>query len=82
VSYFSSPPFLSLAFERRHQVLMMDGFSAEDKSNRYVAEDNIQLTNDEVPSEALMKLAGRYFRRFDREEGVFVSNIRKEYPDD
>ncbi|KIW00373.1 hypothetical protein, variant [Verruconis gallopava] len=54
---------------------------AEDKSHRYVAEDNIVPT-DEVPNSALLRLAGRYFRRYDEEQRRFVSNIRDEYPDD
>lgn len=54
---------------------------AEDKSNRYVAEDNIELTDDR-PSDALVRLAGRFFRSYNTESGMFVSNIREEYPDD
>jgi F-box protein 21 len=69
--------FLS-AFVR---TLLISNCRVEDKSNRYVAEDNIQLTND-LPSDALMNLAGRYFRRYDTETKTFVSNIREEYPDD
>jgi F-box protein 21 len=30
----------------------------------------------------LMSLAGRYFKRWDRESHIFVSNIRDEYPGD
>ena len=54
---------------------------AEDKSNRYVAQDNI-IPTDDAPSDALMKLAGRYFLRYDEEARMFVSNVREEYPDD
>ncbi|OCK80559.1 F-box domain-containing protein [Lepidopterella palustris CBS 459.81] len=54
-----------------------------DKSTRYVAEENIKLaTGDVRPSEAMLKLAGRYFKRWDLVNGIFVSNIRDEYPDD
>ncbi|KAI0134012.1 Hemimethylated DNA-binding protein YccV like-domain-containing protein [Xylariales sp. AK1849] len=54
---------------------------AEDKSIRYVAEENIESSPAE-PSTALMQLAGRYFKRWDKETSKFESNIRDEYPDD
>lgn len=54
-----------------------------DKSVRYVAEENIRpvapLTQ---PSEAMLRLAGRHFKRWDAGNGIFVSNVRDEYPDD
>lgn len=53
----------------------------QDKSIRYVAAENIQQLFEE-PTPALMKLAGRYFKRWDKDAGVFVSNVRDEYPDD
>ncbi|KAL6703465.1 hypothetical protein ACN47E_009639 [Coniothyrium glycines] len=54
-----------------------------DKSIRYVAEENIQLVPAGTsPSEAIMRLAGRHFKRWDAERRIFVSNIRDEYPDD
>jgi len=37
---------------------------------------------EEEPSAQLLSLAGRYFKRWDKENKVFVSNIRDEYPDD
>jgi F-box protein 21 len=52
----------------------------EDSSFRYVAEENIQVDESDYP-EALMGLAGRFFKRWDVDERVFVSNIRDEYPD-
>ncbi|KAE9984302.1 hypothetical protein EG327_005063 [Venturia inaequalis] len=52
-----------------------------EKSTRYVAQQNITPVNDE-PSEALRQLAGRYFKRWDRVTKRFVSNIKDEYPDD
>jgi F-box protein 21 len=55
--------------------------SVDDKSSRYVAEENIAVTNAH-PSEALMQLAGRYFKRYDGQAKKFVSNIKEEYPDD
>ncbi|CAJ2504188.1 Uu.00g115820.m01.CDS01 [Anthostomella pinea] len=54
---------------------------ADDKSVRYVAEENIQVIH-EMPSLALMQLAGRYFKRWDEEKMMFESNIRDQYPDD
>lgn len=35
-----------------------------------------------VPSRRLQFLAGRYFKRWDPEARIFVSNIKHEYPDD
>lgn len=58
-----------------------DASRADDKSVRYVAEENIETVEDE-PSEVLMSLAGRYFKRWNGNAGKFVSNIRDEYPDD
>lgn len=37
---------------------------------------------EEEPSTQLLKLAGRYFKRWDQENKVFVSNTKDEYPDD
>ncbi|KAK4556424.1 hypothetical protein LTR86_006568 [Recurvomyces mirabilis] len=54
---------------------------AADKSIRYVAEENIELVK-EKPSQAVLALAGRWFKRWDIGVGGFVSNIRDEYPDD
>jgi F-box protein 21 len=55
--------------------------SVEDTSIRYVAEENIEIIEPEVPF-PMMSLAGRFFKRWDRERRVFVSNIRDEYPED
>lgn len=52
----------------------------EDTSIRYVAEENIEIIEPEVPV-SLMSLAGKYFKRWDKENHVFVSNIQDEYPD-
>lgn len=49
---------------------------------RYVAEENIAVTQFEQVGQDLMDLAGRYFKRWDRASGTFLSNIRDEYPDD
>jgi F-box protein 21 len=61
--------------------LSLKSVRADDKSVRYVAEENIERMF-ETPCESLMSLAGRYFKRWDRDRKVFVSNIRDEYPDD
>ncbi|KAA8613282.1 F-box domain containing protein [Pyrenophora tritici-repentis] len=54
-----------------------------DKSVRYVAAENIQPVNENTgPSEALLKLAGRHFKRWDEASHCFVSNVRDEYPHD
>jgi F-box protein 21 len=53
----------------------------EDTSIRYIAEENIEIIEPELPV-SLMSLAGRYFKRWDRKRRVFVSNIRDEYPED
>ncbi|KAL9615513.1 MAG: hypothetical protein Q9167_000026 [Letrouitia subvulpina] len=53
----------------------------EDKSVRYVAEENIEVTDTQV-SASLVALAGRHFKRWDQSTGSFISNIKDEYPDD
>ncbi|KAJ4331178.1 hypothetical protein N0V95_009929 [Ascochyta clinopodiicola] len=54
-----------------------------DKSVRYVAAENIEpVGTGTAPSAAMMKLAGRHFKRWDPVSHVFVSNLRDEYPDD
>ncbi len=55
--------------------------SVEDTSIRYVAEENIEIIRPDVPM-SLMNLAGRFFKRWDKSEKAFVSNIRDEYPED
>ncbi|KAI9923466.1 hypothetical protein MW887_009292 [Aspergillus wentii] len=56
----------------------------EDKSVRYVAEENVELVKphiDELP-QALVKVAGKHFKRWDKETQAFISNISDEYPED
>ena len=55
--------------------------SVDDKSVRYVAEENIEIVTSQFPS-SLMALAGQYFKRWDELSNKFVSNIKDEYPDD
>ncbi|KAJ5219778.1 hypothetical protein N7468_008982 [Penicillium chermesinum] len=57
---------------------------AEDRSMRYVAEENIELIFpklDDLPQDLIM-VAGKHFKRWDAASGTFVSNMRDEYPDD
>jgi len=53
----------------------------EDTSIRYVAEENIEVIQPDVPI-SLMGLAGKFFKRWDEGKRYFVSNIRDEYPED
>ncbi|KAG9249169.1 Hemimethylated DNA-binding protein YccV like-domain-containing protein [Calycina marina] len=53
----------------------------EDTSIRYVAEENVEIHEPGVPT-SLMGLAGKFFKRWDRESKTFVSNIRDEFPED
>ncbi|KAJ5377893.1 uncharacterized protein N7496_005302 [Penicillium cataractarum] len=56
----------------------------EDRSVRYVAEENIDLILPEfrdLPS-SLTSIAGKHFKRWDQSSRAFVSNMRDEYPDD
>ncbi|KUI55673.1 F-box only protein 21 [Cytospora mali] len=53
----------------------------EDRSRRYVAEENIERLNERPPQD-MLRLGGQFFKRWDDEEGKFVSNICDEYPDD
>ncbi|SPQ25838.1 47cb8961-1e19-4e5d-82f0-57f1d26499a2 [Thermothielavioides terrestris] len=48
-----------------------------------VAQENVVIVTDPslIPDE-LFFVAGKFFRRFDRETCTFVSNIRESYPDD
>ncbi|KAI4180490.1 MAG: hypothetical protein L6R41_007212, partial [Letrouitia leprolyta] len=53
----------------------------EDKSVRYVAEENIVDVSIDAGAN-LMLLAGRHFKRYDQGSKIFVSNLKDEYPDD
>ncbi|KAI9827638.1 MAG: hypothetical protein M1819_006927 [Sarea resinae] len=54
----------------------------DDQTVRYVAEENLQIIHPEQPPADLLISAGKYFKRWDAERCVFVSNIKDEYPDD
>lgn len=56
-------------------------YRVEDRSVRYVAEENIEIVTPDMP-ERLIALAGRHFKRWDEDSRSFVSNIKDEYPDD
>lgn len=48
-----------------------------------VAQNSIEIITDpDLIPESLKFLAGKYFKRFDRETCIFVSNIKESYPDD
>ena len=53
----------------------------EDRSTRYVAEENIRLVQLK-PMDSLMVIAGQYFKRWDDDTKSFASNVKDEYPDD
>ncbi|KAL5361891.1 Hemimethylated DNA-binding protein YccV like-domain-containing protein [Aspergillus floccosus] len=56
----------------------------EDRSVRYVAEENIWPTEprlSDMPCD-LLETAGKHFKRWDEENHVFISNVKDEYPDD
>ena len=55
--------------------------SVDDRSVRYVAEENIAIVQQEVGPE-LMALAWQHFKRLDEASRTCVSNIKDEYPDD
>ncbi|KAL8755399.1 MAG: hypothetical protein Q9184_004811, partial [Pyrenodesmia sp. 2 TL-2023] len=55
--------------------------SVEDKSVRYVAEENIVDVGIDAGVK-LMSLAGRHFKRWERVSRTFISNIKDEYPND
>ncbi|KAK8074117.1 hypothetical protein PG994_005016 [Apiospora phragmitis] len=52
------------------------------RNSRYVAQENILKLTREPTGDIITKIAGRYFKRWDTEGHVFVSNLKEEYPDD
>ncbi|KAK8037338.1 F-box domain-containing protein [Apiospora marii] len=52
------------------------------RNARYVAQENIMKLARAPKGDILTKIAGRYFKRWDVEAQVFVSNLKEEYPDD
>ncbi len=62
---------------------MGDGYRVDDKSTRYVAQENIEVVTDlDDPPAEMLPWVGRWFKRWDREKKAFVSNLKEEYPDD
>jgi F-box protein 21 len=48
-----------------------------------LAQDTIEIVTDpDLIPKQLFFLAGKFFKRFDRETCTFVSNIKEFYPDD
>lgn len=56
-------------------------YRVEDGSDRYVAEENIEVVHD-APADEILEAAGRYFHYYDEEKRCFISNIKEEYPYD
>jgi hypothetical protein len=63
-------------------------YRVDDESTRYVAEENVQLlskaeldTIGEVHERFPIEI-GMWFKRYDKEAGRFVSNVKAEYPED
>lgn len=64
-------------------ILADDYCSGVDSSSRYVAEENIEIISIEKEvADSFPLEAGRYFKRWDDEQKVFISNIRSEYRED
>lgn len=54
-----------------------------DHDRHVVAQDRIEIIRDpKLIPEALIQVAGKFFKRFDRKTCTFVSNIREYFPDD
>jgi len=48
-----------------------------------VDQENMELVTDpDLIPEELIYMAGKFFKRFDRDICTFVSNIKESYPDD
>lgn len=61
-------------------ILTLYFYRVTDGTIRYVAEENIDQEKLESADE-LSLLAGKYFKRYSKADGMFVSNIEDEYPD-
>jgi F-box protein 21 len=49
---------------------------------RVLQQHIIPVKDSTVIPEELFEVAGLYFKRFDKERCMFVSNLREQYPDD
>jgi F-box protein 21 len=48
-----------------------------------VAASSLEIVNDaDLVKEDMFPLAGRYFKRFDRETCTFISNVKEQFPED
>lgn len=58
----------------------------QDRSTRYVAEENIELLEHADISQDVVDAfpieVGKWFKRYDADAGRFTSNVRDEYPED
>jgi len=61
-----------------------DGIRVHDNSTRYVAEENVELLEvvEQSAVDAFPIVVGKFFKRWDGERNVFVSNVKDEYPED
>ncbi|KAK6856629.1 hypothetical protein PG995_006816 [Apiospora arundinis] len=68
----------------RHQPFYHVICSDSGNNKRYVAQENIRLLGVESPPPpaAMIKAAGRWFKRWDSEAHAFISNLEDEYPED
>ena len=55
-----------------------------DNSTRYVAEENVEVLDvvQQSDVDAFPIMVGKFFKRWDGERNVFVSNVKDEYPED
>jgi F-box protein 21 len=60
------------------------GYRVHDNSTRYVAEENVEVLEvvEQSDVDAFPIAVGKFFKRWDGEKNVFVSNVRDEYPED
>ncbi|OAA73649.1 Cyclin-like F-box [Cordyceps fumosorosea ARSEF 2679] len=54
--------------------------TASDLTEQIISSDNLQVVDRFRATEDMFPLAGRYFKRFDRDAGCFVSNVDELYP--
>lgn len=57
-------------------------FRVQDRPSTYVAEENMEIYQpNETEIAAFPIEIGKYFKRWDRDAKMFVSNVLEEYPD-
>lgn len=63
--------------------LLTQSHRKHDHDRHVVAQDRIEIVRDpRLIPDALMHVAGKFFKRFDRKTCTFVSNIKEYFPDD